>query len=571
MDSEILKTISWIIKKPTERLLAKLEKEFTQIIKNKILEYKIQEYKSCRFVKTLLFRHEPIDIYKFYKPQNIYKYGESLTVDNIEKLFNSPELKSNCITIIGKAGSGKSTMSKYILLKSYEEDFKIPIRIELRELNETKLDLFQFIYENKIKFNEIAFNKEKISNILNDGEFIFIFDGFDEIKDAKKTEILKEIEIFSKKFSKNYFILTTRPNSLAETLNNFDNFNISELSYSNIVEFINNCFDKQEEKLKNELIVAINDEKNKYLKDLITNPLLLSMLVLTFRTSNLPKLKSEFYYNVFDALYQLHGTISKQGYKIEIRSGLDKNQIMNVLKEFSVHTYFQEQYTFTRREVESKLRETKNSIKTDFDINYFIEDTINSIGIWHRDGLEITFIHRSIQEYFSALAISSYNEKLKLNIFNSFKNKIKEKLDYVLTKDNFFLLLKDVDDEFVVKHLFLPLFNESTKKLKMEENEVFYYNYFGNLTIIINFFYIKGYSKTLDSFWDFDFELTYSQLINLQSSIDIPRWDKNVNLQILNSMKKMILNSEKINSEIINLLNRTKKGKNKIIDIINIS
>ena len=59
--------------------------------------------------------------------------------------------KNSKITIIGSAGSGKSTIVKYLFLNCIEEKDYIPIKIELRYLNEFDGSLEDYIKERIFK------------------------------------------------------------------------------------------------------------------------------------------------------------------------------------------------------------------------------------------------------------------------------------------------------------------------------------------------------------------------------------------------------------------------------------
>ncbi|WP_370004016.1 hypothetical protein [Winogradskyella sp.] len=141
-----LKDYTSLLETPLNTLLKSLGNELKQVAKNRLIEYQTNEFKRNFFTKTLLHRSEPIKLTDFYLPlhiinqKDVLEYVEKpkkIPTENIEKLFK----KSNYITLIGNAGSGKSTIVKYLFINAVETNFKIPIKVELRYLNEYKHSL----------------------------------------------------------------------------------------------------------------------------------------------------------------------------------------------------------------------------------------------------------------------------------------------------------------------------------------------------------------------------------------------------------------------------------------------
>ena len=125
------------LESPINGLIKSLGDELKQVAKNRLLEYQSNEYKRNYFTKTLLHRSEPIKkLNDFYLPLHITKYENErsrfrqqqkrISTEDVSKLFE----KTNYITVIGNAGSGKSTIVKYLFLDSVSRKFKIPIKVE---------------------------------------------------------------------------------------------------------------------------------------------------------------------------------------------------------------------------------------------------------------------------------------------------------------------------------------------------------------------------------------------------------------------------------------------------------
>ena len=79
---------------------------------------------------------------------------------------------------------GKSTISKKLLLSIIENNYGIPILIELRRLHKNK-DIVQEIIEQLKPINEEV-DKQLVLDLIKRGDFIFFFDGYDEILLSEK-------------------------------------------------------------------------------------------------------------------------------------------------------------------------------------------------------------------------------------------------------------------------------------------------------------------------------------------------------------------------------------------------
>ena len=229
---------------PVNGLLKLVGNELKQVAKNRLFEYQTNEYKRNYFTKTLLHRSEPVKLDEFYLPLHITMYEggnarrkskeERISTEDVSKLFK----KTNYIAIIGSAGSGKSTIVKYLFLDSVKRNFKIPIKVELRYLNDYKGSIADYIFDEIFTFHKLGFSKEIIDRLITSGNFIFFFDGYDEINSNKKEQVTNDIDQFVSKYSSNYYLITSRPYTNIDTLPLFTNYKVCDLLDSEIPAFV---------------------------------------------------------------------------------------------------------------------------------------------------------------------------------------------------------------------------------------------------------------------------------------------------------------------------------------------
>lgn len=469
----------------------KVKEEVMQLANNRIKEYLQTEFARNSKAKTLLHRNEPVELNSFYQPLYLRKTYNSwdmatnrktsinkINTEKVESLFE----KNNCITIIGSAGSGKSTLVKYLFTNSISQNVKIPIKIELRNLNSYTLDLQSYIRDEIIKFSGISEKDNIINRLMENGAFLIFFDGYDEVLSEKKSSVASSIVRMSTKYNKNYYVLTSRPFVNIEMLENFTNYSICELDKDERISFVYRQFDNSEQEIAERIVETIQSNGMRSYDTFLSNPLLLSMFIITYRTdSNIPQKKSDYYAQVFNALYSLHDTSSKLGFIRERRSGLSKEEFEDVLKKFSLYTFVKQQYIFSHQDISVAMKEIKEKYNKKYEIEHLLDDLVVSIGVLSEEGLDYTFPHRSMQEYFAALYISSLQGANKISMYNIFINKaITEAYSFNNIEDytNFISLLHEIEPINFKKLFSIPalrLTQEKSQQMSAHDSSIHFF------------------------------------------------------------------------------------------------
>lgn len=484
-----IKDIASIFKSPIDKLLSFIGSEAQQTFSNRLLEYQVEEYKRNYYAKTILHRAEPKPLRVFYQPLFIKQatrngYGRKISTQSASKLFS----RRNYLTLIGSAGSGKSTIVKYLFTNCFEERYKIPIKIELRYLNDYKGDFNEYIFNEIFKFQKLGISNTIIDRLIGSDNFIFFLDGYDEINTNIKAQTTKDIDSFVTKYPNNKYVITSRPYTNIDLLPMFSNFYVCDLDQNEIAAFVKKQIPTEETELAEKIIKAINKSENRSYRSFLSNPLLLSMFILTFQSySDIPQKRSEFYNQVFDTLFSVHDSMSKLAYVREKRSGLSKDQFEEILRLFSFISFFEEKFLFPSVYLTDKLNTIKAKKKNfAFDNGLFIDDLQVAIGILNKEGLDYTFPHRSLQEYFSASYIEKLSVENKQNIYEKLGTEIKENFSALLSKDHFFSLLSEIDYNYISKFLAIPLLKFYYKQLSaipVVDKKVAY-EYYGKVLLV---------------------------------------------------------------------------------------
>jgi hypothetical protein len=132
---------------------------------------------------------------------------------------------------------------------------------------------------------------------------------------------------------------------------------------------------------------------------------------------------------------------------------------------FSFISYFEEKFLFQPDYLEGKLSFIKSKKKTfEFDNQKVIEDLQVAIGILNKEGIDYTFPHRSLQEFFAANYISGLSDKNKLVIFKKIKESIEDRWFYLIDNHHFLTLLGEQDYNSILNLLVLPLLKNEFEK-----------------------------------------------------------------------------------------------------------
>ncbi|MDN3581919.1 NACHT domain-containing protein [Mucilaginibacter flavus] len=478
-------TLLSTFKDPILSLCSDIKNEIEYFWDNGLPDYIDSLEKKFANTKTFLYRDETISFYDVFFPVSL-KLGHAgkETVSYDDLFFNS-----QYVTIIGTAGCGKTMLMKHFFLATINETFRIPILIELRNLNHYDKSFTEYIYEH-IFNNKLSPDKRILERLLESGQFFILLDGYDEIFSERKNKITEDIDKFIDRYSKNLFLISSRPGSGIESLPRFSNYYVQQLSNDEVFLFIDKVLkDNVDKDLATKIKNVINQSFDKEYSDFLRSPLLLSMFILTFNTyPELPTKKSKFYWNVFDTLATKHDSFTKQGgYQHERKTKLQNDDFEQILRWFSFKSLLDGELNFDASYLNTKLAEIKKALKYDFNINDLVDDLTLAIPIIVIDGIEYKFPHKSIQEYFCAMLVKQQTDENKEKIY-------KEKFLLLIRSsiggyENLWNLCSEVDRISFLKFFILPILENFKRKVFDEDpvNQLRKYYSFSGLADSIEF------------------------------------------------------------------------------------
>lgn len=362
-------------------------------------EYLLSTYNKLSYLDTLAFKNSQLLLTEVYQPLTVRnnEMNEKCKINHFpEKLID----RYRNILITDTAGMGKSTLLKYLFLTALEQGVGIPIFIELRKL--TKKHRLIDEISSRLGGINANFDLTLMTELFQQGNFYFLFDGFDEISLSNRDSVIEDLKEFISSLPNNKFIITSRPETILSTFGHFRSFEIVPLkedeAYSLLRKYDPNGSTSES------LIKELKLSKNSSIKEFLRNPLLVSLLYIVYNfKATIPLKKHLFYSQVYDALFENHDLTKGAQMVHEKRSGLDIADFEKILRYIGFRSYKAGEITFSRDEMISMIGGAKKLWKSlEFSESSFLSDLTLAVPLFTREGTDYKWAHKSLSEYFAA-------------------------------------------------------------------------------------------------------------------------------------------------------------------------
>lgn len=358
-------------------------------------------YRKVSSIKTFLKTNEPTNILDAYVGLNA-EFGPE-TVDDFQIIEQFTSGKK--IVVSAAAGRGKSMLLRYIATSLYiSGSGVIPLFIELRSLNGiTDKDILAYAHSTYSGDSNIKFSDFEMA--LKSGKFCLILDGFDEVDHDSRSSVESRILDIGTRYPNLAVIVSSRPDERRfSSWEKFYCYKISPMDLKQVREMISKCdYDKE---VKRAFLKKLDTPFYNKHSDFLGTPLLATLLMLTYElNAEIPKTIHTFYENAFYTLARRHDAMKSQFLR-KSYSDCTVSEFSSVFSAFCFLTYCQWDFQFSESEIIKTLGIAAKKAGVSEDPYNLLNDFIESICVLQLDGLEYTFVHRSFQEYFSALFLS---------------------------------------------------------------------------------------------------------------------------------------------------------------------
>ncbi len=457
-------------------------------------------FDRCSKIKTILHTDEPANLLEQYVSAKL-KCRDKIydDLDFIDEIW-----KRKRIIISGTGGGGKTVLMKYLWICFFENPKgKIPLFIELRGLNsvtggDLKSYIFHTVVSSRAKISQEAFDRG-----VKAGLFIFMFDGFDEIVETKRSQIERDINEIAQTCPDNIVIVSGRSDERFDGWQLFSNFKVLPLNQEQVVSLIERLdYDRD---IKQIFLKKLKGPLYEQHKSFLSTPLLSIMMLMTFNQfADIPEKIHIFYEQAFITLFLRHDAL-KSGFKRENRTKLAIHDFRKVFSFFCLTSYYATAYEFDDAEILSYLKKAIALGSSNVRPDDMLHDLINCVCLIQRDGLKYAFSHRSFQEFFSAYSLAQYSQ-----------DRIEKALTHLVRRpsDAVIPMLHDMNSAVVEDLFIIPNLTKLLGKLKAIDDSRYLEGYIAACDFQLMFAVTSDSSAYLHS-GDGSFELSFINLMRL--------------------------------------------------------
>lgn len=432
------------LKEPTKKVFGWLFEKG----KNKYDEYKLEQAlnnlsdKTIKVtkVKTIYKGDDSIDLHEFYVPTRVEGVNTSINFVT--------DISEKSIVLEGTVGQGKSIFMRYLTAQEASLGQRIPLFYELRRLDEN--DTLTSALSKQINNWIAEFKVSDFDRVAKTGGLVIFLDGFDEVPHDKVKKLLNEIEGWCERYPKMQLVISSRPEADIQRSNYLKVFKLSEYRFYEQSLLIDKLVEERE---SNVLLKQAIKDSNTEIQELLQTPLMVTLFVMNYRGSlEIPTNQHEFYKNLFTILISRHDK-TKPGFKREANSGLNELELQEIFEEFCFITFSMDILVFDDSKAIEVLKDCLENQNISDNPRLVLRDLSKNLCLILKDGLEYTFIHKSIQEFYYASFV--YNQpEMKIEFYKDCDN------EFIVNKRNILNFLESMDTYYFYKYYSIPVFTE---------------------------------------------------------------------------------------------------------------
>jgi hypothetical protein len=387
-------------------------------LKNKIRTFKkpdpelvYQKGLNICKVKTIWQTDKAVDLNGFYYPSKLLIDDDKIQINS---LCDIPPRER--IVIQGTAGQGKSIFLRYLSGEELNNGIRIPIFVELMKI--THKHSLESLIANSLSELSLNCSVEHVESFLSTLKFSLLLDAFDEVPKDEVKDVILYIERLATKYPELQIVITSRANSDIQNSNLFSIYELAPLEHGDFQPILQKFYDNNQPEIY-KILSYLENEAHR-IADLITTPLLLTLLCITYNSINkIPPSPYEFYQKLFYLLAERHDS-TKPGFRREFTSKLTINKLERLFEAFCFYCLQSDSKTLSYQAAVKKVEDASKLCDiSPYSEKAFLDDCVKNTCLLLREGFDYQFIHKSVMEYHAASYIASATTELKSKFYEA--------------------------------------------------------------------------------------------------------------------------------------------------------
>lgn len=380
---------------------------------------RMQSSADALYVKRSL---ELIDPSSSFAPSRRELFIAPSTVTVPEARFAEPRS-----VIVGDPGVGKTTLTRRMVARIAQDGLGDsnpgPVVLELKNWPHSGANIVNLIVDQLSRKYQLHASPEQVIDALRLGMLCVIFDAVDEAPDSASRRAASEaIEIFALLYPLAPIVVTSRiigyhTYALDSTL--FSLYRLPEFAENQIESYVRSWFTVSDRSDMGSVEETANRFLNEssHVPELRSNPLLLSLICMSFSTLNyIPKNRPEIYRECSELLFSRWDRVRSVSSKVD-----HGRKATGLLREIARAMFRSSRRVMTERELNTIVRGYISRVFTDDEVEIqeiseaFLDHCagrawiLSSVGVSERGDRLFTFTHKTFLEFYVACSIVGEN------------------------------------------------------------------------------------------------------------------------------------------------------------------